>query len=151
VSSLYGDMVTTNLSLLFHAWWLQSPYSWFLCAPTRSISCPQSHPLNDICNISQIFQHTKLFTAINAPRFICIKIRNIFTVTEVSSLYFDRTLVINNIPKSIIDANEQTNSVAFIPQANYTNWATATCWRNLLPTARYRGVASSARQIPYSR
>jgi hypothetical protein len=26
------------------------------------------------------------------------------------------------------------NSVAFSPQANYTDWATATCWQNLVPT-----------------
>jgi hypothetical protein len=28
----------------------------------------------------------------------------------------------------------KTNSVALSPQANYTDWATATCWRNLVPT-----------------
>jgi hypothetical protein len=26
------------------------------------------------------------------------------------------------------------NSVALSPWANYTDWATATCWRNLMPT-----------------
>jgi hypothetical protein len=29
---------------------------------------------------------------------------------------------------------KKKNSVAFSPQANYTDWATATCWRNLVPT-----------------
>jgi hypothetical protein len=29
---------------------------------------------------------------------------------------------------------KQTNSVALSPQANYTDWAAATCQRNLVPT-----------------
>jgi hypothetical protein len=33
---------------------------------------------------------------------------------------------------------KQTNSLAFSPQANYTDWATAT-WRNLVPTFADRG------------
>jgi hypothetical protein len=28
----------------------------------------------------------------------------------------------------------KTNTVALSPQANYTDWGTATCWRNLVPT-----------------
>jgi hypothetical protein len=35
----------------------------------------------------------------------------------------------------------KTNSVALSPQANYTDWATATCWRNLVPTFVDRGVS----------
>jgi hypothetical protein len=34
----------------------------------------------------------------------------------------------------------KTNSVALSPQANYTDWATATCRRNLVPTFVDRGV-----------
>jgi hypothetical protein len=34
-----------------------------------------------------------------------------------------------------------TNTVAFSPQANYTNWATATCRRNLMPTCADRRVS----------
>jgi hypothetical protein len=30
--------------------------------------------------------------------------------------------------------------MALSPQANYTDWATATCWRNLVPTFADRGV-----------
>jgi hypothetical protein len=30
--------------------------------------------------------------------------------------------------------DKQTNSAAFSPQANYTDWPTATCRRNLVPT-----------------
>jgi hypothetical protein len=33
------------------------------------------------------------------------------------------------------------NSVEFSPQANYTDWATATCWRNLVPTFADRGLS----------
>jgi hypothetical protein len=29
---------------------------------------------------------------------------------------------------------QKTNSTALSPQANYTDWATATCRRNLVPT-----------------
>jgi hypothetical protein len=38
-----------------------------------------------------------------------------------------------------------TNSVAFSPQANYTDWATATCWRNLVPNFADRGVSRGQR------
>jgi hypothetical protein len=34
----------------------------------------------------------------------------------------------------------ELNSVALSPQANYTDWATATCQRNLVPTFVDRGV-----------
>jgi hypothetical protein len=43
---------------------------------------------------------------------------------------------------------KQTNSVAFIPQANYTDWATATCWRNLVPTFADRRVSRGQRGSP---
>jgi hypothetical protein len=43
----------------------------------------------------------------------------------------------------------QTNSVALSPQANYTDWATAICQRNLVPTFVERGcrVVSAADPI----
>jgi hypothetical protein len=40
---------------------------------------------------------------------------------------------------------EQTNSVAFSPQAKYTDWATATFWRNLVPTFADRRVSRGQR------
>jgi hypothetical protein len=40
-----------------------------------------------------------------------------------------------------IEHKQKTNSVAFSLQANYTDWATATCWRNLVPTFADRGVS----------
>jgi hypothetical protein len=39
----------------------------------------------------------------------------------------------------------QTNSVAFSPQANYTEWATATSWQNLVPTFVDGGVSHGQR------
>jgi hypothetical protein len=39
----------------------------------------------------------------------------------------------------------QKNSVAFSPQANYTDWATATDRRILLPTFADRGVSRGQR------
>jgi hypothetical protein len=41
--------------------------------------------------------------------------------------------------------NTKTNSVALSPQANYTDRATATCRRNLVPTFVDRGVSRSQR------
>jgi hypothetical protein len=35
---------------------------------------------------------------------------------------------------------KQTNSVAFSPLAKYTDWATATCWPNLVPIFADRGM-----------
>jgi hypothetical protein len=40
---------------------------------------------------------------------------------------------------------KQKNSVAFSPQVNYTDWATATCWRNLVPTFADRGMSRGQR------
>jgi hypothetical protein len=46
----------------------------------------------------------------------------------------------------------KTNSVALSPQANYTDWSTATCRWNLVSTFVDRGgVAWLARRIPYGR
>jgi hypothetical protein len=39
----------------------------------------------------------------------------------------------------------QTNSVALSPRTNYTDWATATCRRNLVPTFVDRGVSRGQR------
>jgi hypothetical protein len=40
---------------------------------------------------------------------------------------------------------KQTNSVAPSPEANYTDWATATCRRNLVPTFADREVSRDQR------
>jgi hypothetical protein len=41
--------------------------------------------------------------------------------------------------------SKQTNSVAFSPRANYTDWANDTCWRHLVPTLVDRGVSRGQR------
>jgi hypothetical protein len=41
--------------------------------------------------------------------------------------------------------HKQTNSVVLSPQANYTDWATATCRLNLVPTFVDRGVSLGQR------
>jgi hypothetical protein len=41
--------------------------------------------------------------------------------------------------------NKQTNTAAFSPQANYTDWSTATCWRSLVPTFADRAVSRGQR------
>jgi hypothetical protein len=43
--------------------------------------------------------------------------------------------------KNYKQTNKQTNSVALSQQANYTDWATATCRRNLVSTFVDRGVS----------
>jgi hypothetical protein len=44
-----------------------------------------------------------------------------------------------------INIRKQANSVAVSPQAKYTDCATATCWRNLVPTFADRGVSRGQR------
>jgi hypothetical protein len=41
----------------------------------------------------------------------------------------------------------QTNSVALSPQENYTDWATATCRRNLVSTIAARVVSRGQRGV----
>jgi hypothetical protein len=48
-------------------------------------------------------------------------------------------------PNITKQTNKQTNSVAFSPQANYNDCATATCWQNLVPTFADRGVSRGQR------
>jgi hypothetical protein len=46
-----------------------------------------------------------------------------------------------------INATLKTISVSFSPQANYTDCATATYWRNLVPTFADRGVFRGQRGV----
>jgi hypothetical protein len=45
----------------------------------------------------------------------------------------------------IVPHKQTTNSVALSQRANYTDWATATCRRNLVPTFADRGVSRGQR------
>jgi hypothetical protein len=65
-------------------------------------------------------------------------------VTEDTSLC---VRVISEVSSRVISksTNKKTNFVALSPQANYTDWATATCRRNLVPTFVDRGVSRGQR------
>jgi hypothetical protein len=52
-----------------------------------------------------------------------------------------------NYQAELPEKSIHTNSVAFSPQANYTDWATATCWRNLVLTFADRGVSRGQRGV----
>jgi hypothetical protein len=45
----------------------------------------------------------------------------------------------------LLSPKNKTNSMALSSQANYTDWATATCWRNLVPTFVDKGVSRGQR------
>jgi hypothetical protein len=55
----------------------------------------------------------------------------------------------HDVAKSKFTSNHKTknktNSVALSPRVNYTDWATATCWRNLVSTFVYRRVSRGQR------
>jgi hypothetical protein len=46
---------------------------------------------------------------------------------------------------SIVASEWCHTAVAFIPNVNYTDWATATSWRNLVPTFAGREVSRGQR------
>jgi hypothetical protein len=56
---------------------------------------------------------------------------------------WDVIRIINNSEKVNQELLQKTkpNSVPFSPQANYTDWATATCRRNFVPTFADIGVS----------
>jgi hypothetical protein len=56
-----------------------------------------------------------------------------------------RLLPCADLSASKLNVYKQTNSVALSPQANYTDWSTATCRRNLVPTSVDRGVSRGQR------
>jgi hypothetical protein len=55
------------------------------------------------------------------------------------------TLPVAGDPYTRLCNHYKTNSVAFSPQTNYTDWATASCWRNLVPTFADRGLSLGQR------
>jgi hypothetical protein len=59
----------------------------------------------------------------------------------ISSANLKRSWIVNNRRKWTVFASiKKKNSVALSPRANYTDWATATCRRNLVSTFVDRGV-----------
>jgi hypothetical protein len=49
------------------------------------------------------------------------------------------------IQHKLVEIKQKTNSVALSPRANYTDWSTATCRRNLISTFVDRGVSRGQR------
>jgi hypothetical protein len=47
---------------------------------------------------------------------------------------------------NLTEQKQKENSVAFSPQVNYTDRATSTCWRNLVPTFVNTGVSHGQRK-----
>jgi hypothetical protein len=68
--------------------------------------------------------------------------------TSFETWYFNRRSF-RNMKTAVKDQaatyKQTTNSVALSPQAKYTDWATATCRRNLVPTFVDRGVSRGQR------
>jgi hypothetical protein len=57
-----------------------------------------------------------------------------------------KILTAQTVPLTSLNWNQtKTNSVALSPHVNYTNWAAATCWRNLVPAFVDRGVPCGQR------
>jgi hypothetical protein len=69
---------------------------------------------------------------------------NNFFKQKVSRV-FDCTRQESCLVQTHIHKTEKIDSVALSPQAKYTDWATATCRRNLVPTFVDRGVSRGQR------
>jgi hypothetical protein len=73
-------------------------------------------------------------TELSEERIVClIRVKRIGGLGTTLAVTSNRSLL------------KRTNSVALSPQANYTDWATATCRRNLVPTFVDRGVSRGQR------
>jgi hypothetical protein len=71
--------------------------------------------------------------------YICIYIYLLINFITGIEEYFQANADVHSANK------QKTNSVALSPQANYTDWSTATCQRNLVPTSVDRGVSRGQR------
>jgi hypothetical protein len=61
----------------------------------------------------------------------------VLSISVYCNKYYGSTIEEN----SLISSEQKTNSVALSQQGNYTDRATATCQRNLVPTFADRGVS----------
>jgi hypothetical protein len=68
---------------------------------------------------------------------VCLPQKVVDALVEIRRQYFSRSY--RWITK--IHYKQTTNSVALSPQTNYTDWATATCRRNLVPTLADKAVS----------
>jgi hypothetical protein len=62
--------------------------------------------------------------------------RRVWAIRITANMAMPKSDMIRNSEEQ---TNKQTNSVALSPRANYTDWATATCRRNLVSTFVDRG------------
>jgi hypothetical protein len=60
------------------------------------------------------------------------------------------TIVLEQIPLNLAE-RKKSNSVAFSPQANYTDRTTAACWRKLVSTFASRGWRVVSATAPHGR
>jgi hypothetical protein len=66
-----------------------------------------------------------------------------YQVCKISDRYKHQVVLV--IPFNYKQTNKQTNSVALSLRANYTDWASTTCQRNLVRTFVDRGVSRDQR------
>jgi hypothetical protein len=88
--------------------------------------------MNGVCNTSPTFFHSTFATEDEGRRRIHVRTCGSFSTLRPNFCYAPHTY-------------EKKNSVAFSPQTNYTDWSTATCQRNLVPTFVDRGVSRGQR------
>jgi hypothetical protein len=87
-----------------------------------------------------------LFLLTCAPLYICVSTNRL-----PKNFYIGcpRNVILETWPPKhvtiLIWINNQTNSVALSPRANYTDWSTATCRRNLVSIFVDRGVSRGQR------
>jgi hypothetical protein len=95
----------------------------------------------------KVYLHLELFPSRHCQERV---LRTLWRTTAQSVLGYEGIIVLQQVmwTFSAVLANhkdQKTNSVALSPRANYNNWATATCRRNLVPTFVDRGVSRGQR------
>jgi hypothetical protein len=69
-----------------------------------------------------------------------------FWINSISHLYsLAHNVNLLTLWDDCMYVSDKTNTVSLSPQANYTDWATPTCRRNLVPTFADRGVSRGQR------
>jgi hypothetical protein len=86
------------------------------------------------------FQHFQV-SFFNFTKNIITAFGQFWNLWHTQKINFTETVAILICDNQTSWNSQQTNSMAHSPQANYTNWATATCWRNLVLTFVDRGVS----------
>jgi hypothetical protein len=83
--------------------------------------------------INAIVYASKYYSVIRGPMIAALPwIMQSWSTHQTISVQTEYPFLINK---------QKTNSMALSPRANYTDWATATCRRNLVPTLVDKGVS----------